>query len=79
MSDAPPPPLQGEALYKALRQERLDTYKRIWRWFLWLGWPAAFACMALSGKIIGGLHGRLTQVQAENAQLKAAHETAPQK
>ena len=74
MTDALPP----DPTYKDLKQERLDSYKKIWRLFLWLGWPAAFFTMWLGGRIIDGLHGRIVALQAENAGLRS-HETAPQK
>jgi hypothetical protein len=60
----------SDPTYAELREERLDTYKRIWRWFLWLGWPAAFFTMWLGGRIINGLHGRLVALEAENKTLK---------
>lgn len=56
--------------YEELRQERLDSYKKIWRWFLRLGWPAAVLVLWLGGRIIDGLHGRIVALERENAELK---------
>ena len=56
--------------YEELRQERLDSYKKIWRWFLWLGWPAAVMVLWLGGRIIDGLHARIVALDAEVKSLK---------
>ncbi len=60
----------SDPTYADLKQERLDSYKKIWRWFLWLGWPAAFLTMWLGGKIIFSFHTRVVALEAENKTLK---------
>jgi hypothetical protein len=65
--------------YQDLKQERLDSYKKVWRAFLWLGWPAAVLAMWLGSRIIDGLHGRIVQLEAENKELRIAHAAPAQR
>lgn len=61
--------------YEALRSERLDSYKKIWRWFLWLGWPAAILVMWLGSRIIDGLHARIVDLNQNIAELQQPRKT----
>jgi hypothetical protein len=55
---------------EALKKERLESYKKVWRWFLWLGWPAAIFVLWLGGRIINGMHARIMTLEAQNTTLK---------
>ena len=64
----------SDPTYEELKQERLDSYKKIWRWFLWLGWPAAILVLWLGSRIIDGLHAELVILKDD---IKKLQRTAP--
>jgi hypothetical protein len=55
--------------YQELRRERLESYKKVWRVFLWLGWPAALLTLWLGSRIIDGLHARIVVLSDDIREL----------
>jgi hypothetical protein len=61
---------EADPTYESLRQERLDSYKKVWKWFLWMGWPATLLVLWLGSRIIDGLHARIVALTVEVTSLK---------